>query len=216
MNRRPIRLLTAAITASAALLLTACGSGGDDKDSSDKIEGAGDGGSKASASAAPSNGSGKAGRPTIKLPSSFKMEFVGWTNSDPKLQAILDDGKEALRADHAAIIEGDPDASYVKFYNNPTSEASSKKWIKGFVDKDLTLTGEARISKPQVRINSTGSGILFYCMDESKGFTKNLKTKEVVGTPKDQSPRVQYQTRLDRTKDGVWKTSSSTTKRGGC
>jgi hypothetical protein len=211
---RPIRLVTAALTASAALLLTACGSGGGDKDSSDKIEGAG-GGDKASASAEPSE-KAKAGRPEIKLPSSFQMDFEGWTNSDPKLQAILDDGKEALRADHAAIIEGDPDASYVKFYNNPTSEASSRKWIKGFVDKDLTLTGKARVFKPQVRINSTGSGILFYCMDESKGFTKNLKTKEVAGTPKGESPRVQYQTRLDRTKDGVWKTSSSTTNRGGC
>lgn len=213
MNR-PTRLFTTALAASAAMLLTACGSGGSD-DSSDKIEGAGDGGAKASASAEPS-GKAKAGRPEIKLPSSFRMDFEGWTNSDPKLQAILDDGREALRADHAAIIEGDPNASYVKFYNNPTSEASSRKWIKGFVDKDLTLTGEARIFEPQVRINSTGSGILFYCMDESKGSTKNLKTKEVVGTPKDQSPRVQYQTRLDRTKDGVWKTSSSTTKRGGC
>lgn len=49
MNR-PIRLVTAALTVSAALLLAACGSGGGD--ASDKIEGAdSNGGGKASASA---------------------------------------------------------------------------------------------------------------------------------------------------------------------
>ena len=100
MNR-PARLVTAALTASATLLLTACGSGGDDS-ASDKIKGADQGGEKASASASASAAADGVKRPEIPLPSTFAMDFEGLTDSDPKLQAILDDGKEALRANHAA------------------------------------------------------------------------------------------------------------------
>ncbi|WP_328538465.1 hypothetical protein [Streptomyces sp. NBC_00344] len=144
------------------------------------------------------------------------MTFEGWTNSDAKLQAILNDGKEALRADHAAIIAGDPDADYVTFYNSPSSAAISRKWIKGFVDDDQTLVGRARVFDPKVSVNSTGSGVLFYCVDESQGSTKNRKTGELQGTPKGESPHVQYRTLLDRSKNGVWKTMSSTTAQGAC
>lgn len=128
MNRRPIRLLTAALTASAALLLTACGSGGGDDSSSDKIEGAEGGGSKASAGASEKP---KAGRPEVKLPGSFKADFAGWQNSDPKRQAILDDGKERLKAEYLAIIDSDPQSKAVSFYNSQQALTSSRAYIKG-------------------------------------------------------------------------------------
>ena len=72
MNR-PARLVTATLTASAALLLTACGSGGDDGSSSDDIKGADTGVSStpsASASAA-----SEVKRPTITLPQSLQVQL---------------------------------------------------------------------------------------------------------------------------------------------
>ncbi|MFD5023932.1 hypothetical protein [Streptomyces sp. NPDC058373] len=144
------------------------------------------------------------------------MNFEGWTNSDPKLQAILDDGREALRAEHAAIIDADPDAEAVAFYNSGAALESSREWIKGYVEADESLTGEARVFDPQVRINSSGLGVLFYCMDESKGATKNRKTGKVTGTPDDMSPMLQYRTTLERDGKGVWKTRSGETERGAC
>ncbi|WP_369261680.1 hypothetical protein [Streptomyces sp. R35] len=215
MNR-PARLVTAALTASAALLLTACGSGGGDDSSSDKIKGADQGGGKASASASASASSDGVKRPEISLPSTFTMNFEGWTNSDSKLQAILDDGKEELRANHAAIIEADADADYVTFYNEGVALETSRKWIKGYVKTDDSLIGTVRVFDSQVRLNSTGLGVLFYCVDEGKASTKNRKTGKEEGTPDGTSPYLQYRTTLEKSSRGVWQTRSVETERGAC
>jgi hypothetical protein len=212
---RPARLTTAVLTVSAALLLAACGSGGGDDSSSDKINGADVGDAETSAS--PSSASaGDAKRPKIPLPSTLTMNFEGWTNSNPKLQAILDDGKEALRADHAAVNEADPDADYVAFYNEGAALQSARTWIQGFVKTDDSLTGKVRVFDSQVRLNSQGLGVLFYCVDEGKAYTKNRKTNKVVGTPDNVSPFLQYRTTLQKTSQGVWKTRSVQTERGAC
>lgn len=212
MNR-PTRLVSTALATSAALLLTACGSGGGDDSPSDKIEGAGDGGSKASASTSEKP---KAGRPEVKLPSSFKADFAGWRDSDPKKQAILDDGKERLKAEYLAIIDSAPQSKAVSFYNSQQALTSSRAYIKGYVDNDHDLIGKARVFNPQVSISDTGGGVLFYCVDESKGYTLDRKTKEKTGTPDDVNPVLQYRTTLKKTSEGVWSTVSLQTVRGGC
>ncbi|MFE6159174.1 hypothetical protein ACFQ7F_09685 [Streptomyces sp. NPDC056486] len=213
MNR-PTRLMTAALVASAALLLTACGSGGSDDDSSDKIKGAGGEGSKASAS--PSAKPGEAKRPEVELPSSFQASFAGWRNSDPKKQAILDDGKERLKAEFLAIIDADPQSKGVRFYTSQQALTSTETYVKGYVDNNHNLVGKARVFNPQVSISDTGGGVLFYCVDESKGYTEDRKTKEKTGTPDDVNPVLQYRTTLKKTSEGVWNTVSLETVRGGC
>jgi len=211
---RPTRLATAVLTASAALLLTACGSGGGDDSSSDKIKGA-DTGAKSSPSASASEAS-DAKRPEITLPSTFTMTFEGWTNSDSKLQAIMDDGKEALRADHVAIIDADPNLSPMAFYNGGAALESVRTWVKGYAKTDDSLVGKVRVFDSQVRLNSQGLGVLFYCVDEGKAYTKDRKTNKLAGTPKGVSPYNQYRTTLEKTSQGVWKTRSVQTERGAC
>jgi hypothetical protein len=209
---RPARLVTAALTASAALLLTACGSGRSDDSSSDKIKGA-DTGANSSPSATASASDVK--RPEITLPKSFQVTFSGWTNSDPKLQAILDDGRQQLLGSYSAIIKADPESEAMTFYNTGTALTTGKKWISGFVEKDLTLVGKTRGYNPQVRISADGSGTFFYCVDESKASTKNGKTGEITNTPA-ATAQVLYQTKLRKNADGVWQTTSVTTTQGGC
>ncbi|MEV0323316.1 hypothetical protein ACIBKX_11970 [Streptomyces sp. NPDC050658] len=211
MNR-PIRLMAAALTASAALLLTACGSGGGD-DSSDKIEGAGGGGK---ASASPTTKPDGVKRPEIKLPSEFKAEFAGWRNSDPKLQAILDDGREELRAKYAAIIDANPESKAVSFYDSGASLTTARKWIKSFVSTDDSLIGGIKAYDAKVHVADNGAGILFYCVDERKASTKNRKTKKVTTTPDSPDSVLQYRTRLTKSAQGVWQTSSLETIPGGC
>lgn len=212
MNRR-IQPAAAALVASAALLLTACGSGGDDDSSSDKIKGA-DTGASSSSSASASATSGVK-RPEITLPRSFQVTFSGWTNSDPKLQAILDDGGQQLLASYEAIIDADPDSEALSFYNTGTALTTGKEWVNGFVKDDLTLVGEARAYNPQVRISPDGSGTLFYCVDEGKGSSKNRKTGEIAHTPADKA-KVLYRTKLSKHDDGVWQSTSVTSTQGGC
>lgn len=214
MNR-PIRLVTTALATSAALLLTACGSGGSDDDSPDKIKGAGDGDKKASASADATSQPDGSKRPEITLPKSFQIDFAGWKNSDPKLQAIMDDGKERLLASYAAIIKQDPQYDGFTFYNTSDALRTGTEWVKGFTDENLTLIGEGRVFQPQPRISPDGSGTLFYCVDEGKGSTKDTKTGKVTATPADDA-LVLYRTKLSKTKEGVWKTTMVQTERGAC
>ncbi|WPO71888.1 hypothetical protein [Streptomyces sp. KN37] len=212
MNR-PIRLVTAALTVSAALLLAACGSGGGD--ASDKIEGAdSNGGGKASASASAKPKGVE--RPEIKLPSQFTATFVNWTNSDPKLQRILDDGREELRAKYAAIIDGDPDSDAVAFYDTGASLTTAREWIKDFVETDDSLIGEIKAYNAKAHVTGNGAGVLFYCVDERKSSTKNRKSGKVTRTPDSPDSVLQYRARLTKSPRGVWQTASLETVPGGC
>ncbi|MFD4630277.1 hypothetical protein ACFVYR_20825 [Streptomyces sp. NPDC058284] len=213
MTRRFLSVAVA-ITASTALLLTGCSSGGGDDDAPDKIKGAG-ADTDSSASAGPSAKPGGAKRPDITLPKSFQVTFEGWTNSDPKLQAILDDGKERLRASYAAIINKDPQDDAFTFYSESDALRTGTEWVKGFTDKNLVLIGKGRVFQPQPRISPDGSGTLFYCVDEGKGSTKDTQTGKVTATPADDA-LVLYRTKLRKTKEGVWKTTMVQTERGAC
>ncbi|MDN0193606.1 hypothetical protein [Streptomyces sp. S.PNR 29] len=211
MARRALTTTAAAFAATAALLLTACG-GGDDS-SSDDIKGADSGSGSPSASASAASGTK---RPVIKLPDSFQAKFDSWTNSDPELQTALNDGKERLRASYAAIIAGDPQYSALAFYSGQSAMSTGAAWVKGY--KGLTIIGEVKVYDPRITYlgNSKKRATLFYCVDESKGYSKDLKTGETAGTPKGESPRVQYRTSLGKQADGVWKTMTVETQPGGC
>ncbi|WP_326721299.1 hypothetical protein OHT59_19515 [Streptomyces sp. NBC_00243] len=213
MARRTLTTATAAFAASAALLLTACG--GSDDSSSDDIKGADTGSSSPSASVSASAAS-DADRPDIKLPDSFQADFEGWTNSDPELQTALDDGKERLRASYAAIIDGDPEASYLAYYSGTSALSTGSAWVKGY--KGLTITGEVKAYDPEISYlgDAKSRATLFYCVDESKGFSKDLKTGETAGTPEGESPKVLYRTSLGKQANGVWKTLTVETEPGGC
>ncbi|MBO4260517.1 hypothetical protein [Streptomyces griseorubiginosus] len=211
MARRALTSTAAAFTLATTLLLTACGGG--DKSSSDDIKGADTGSSGPSASASAASG---AQRPVITLPASFKADFEGWTNSDPGLQTALNDGKERLRASYAAIIAGDPEYSALSFYSGTSAMSTGSAWVKGY--KGLTIVGAVKVYNPRIAYlgNEKKRATLIYCVDESKGYSKDLKTGKTSGTPKGESPLVQYQTGLGKQADGVWKTMSVETRPGAC
>ncbi|MFJ8715075.1 hypothetical protein ACIRD9_18110 [Streptomyces violaceus] len=214
MARRALTTTAAAFATAAALLLTACG-GGDDS-SSDDIKGA-DRSSSPSASASASSAAPDVKRPVIKLPSNFQVTFENWTSSDPVEQAVLNDGKEQLRAGYAAIIEQDPDSKARAFYDTEAGFSQSREWIKGYTDKNLTVFGKLPVFDPKVSIakNKTAAS-LSYCTDESKGYTKNRKTDEVKGNPAGTDPEVFYLISMAKNTQGVWQTVSARSERGGC
>ncbi|WP_328329994.1 MULTISPECIES: hypothetical protein [unclassified Streptomyces] len=206
--------IAAALAVSAALLLTACGGSSNDA-SKDKIKGADESTKNPSASASTSAAPGAA-RPEIKLPASFEMNFENWTNSDAEKQAVMNDGKERLRAVHAAIVNNDPSSGSLAFYSSSSALSTGQTYVKGYTSKNLTLIGKATITNPVVTFLSKKRATLFYCMDESKGYTKDRKTGETQGTPKSINPHELYMTSVAKTEAGVWKTMTVETKRGGC
>ncbi|MFE4701992.1 hypothetical protein ACFRIC_33485 [Streptomyces sp. NPDC056738] len=211
MKRRTLPVATA-FAATAALLLTACGGGGDSPKANDKIAGADQGSTRSTApSASPS---GNADRPDITLPSDVKDEFDGWKTGDATKDAILADAGRAQTAMNDAIIKGTSDTPGLAFYYKGKALTSSVKWVQKWLDVGITYTGTTRYYSPKVEIFDSKSAGVSYCADETKAYNKDRKTKKVDRTPAGNDAYVLYNTRLEKTAEGVWQTSDGTSVRG--
>ncbi|GAA3495677.1 lipoprotein [Streptomyces prasinosporus] len=213
MNRRPTLLAALALTATAALTLSACGSDDDSaaKDS-DKITGADTGGEKSASPTASAPAS--ADRPKIELPADLKLTFEDAETGDPAKDEVLADSAERMRAVDAAITGTDPKGEAIAYYNTGKALEAALNWVAQFKKAGATLTGEARYYDREVTLKSETSAVLTFCADESKGFGKDKKTNEVHKTPVTKNSYVLYNTRLDKNAEGVWQTSQIVSTRG--
>ncbi|MFD5629516.1 hypothetical protein [Streptomyces sp. NPDC127072] len=212
MNRRPRLLTTAAVGTTALLLLTACGGSDGDAKSNDKIAGV-DTDESASTSASASASAG-AGRPEVSLPSDVVDKFESWQTGDDAKDAVLADTAKRIDATNDAILRGDTGSAGLSFYYRDKALSSAVEWVQAYVDANLSFTGTTRYYAPQVTLSGAESATVVYCADESKGFNKNRKTNKVDRTPSDESPYVLYNTRLEKTGQGVWQTTNLISKRG--
>ncbi|WP_405916971.1 hypothetical protein [Streptomyces sp. NBC_00728] len=212
MNRRPRLLATATVGATAALLLTACGGGGDEPKGHDKIAGA-DTGSATSAAPGPS-ATQSTGRPKIELPSDLTLTFEGSKTGDAVKDAVLADSAERMRAVDAAITGTDLKGEALGYYNTGKALEAAVTWVQQFKDAGSTLTGEARYYDRTVTLESKTRASLTFCADESKGYSKDKKTNKINKTPVSKDSYVLYNTRLDKSSKGVWQTSQIISTRG--
>ncbi|MEU6275495.1 hypothetical protein ABZ871_24230 [Streptomyces populi] len=212
MNRPSRLLATVAVGASAVLLLAACGGGGDKPKANDKIAGA-DTGNKPSASPTAS-ATQSPGRPKIELPSDLTLVFEGSKTGDDTKDAVLADNAERMRAVDAAITGTDPKGEAIGYYNTGKALEAALTWVKQFKDAGSTLTGEARYYDRTVTLSGKSSATLTFCADESKGYAKDKKTKKINKTPVTKNSYVLYNTRLDKSSEGVWQTSQIISTRG--
>ncbi|MFF8781851.1 hypothetical protein ACF07W_31690 [Streptomyces sp. NPDC015140] len=213
MNRRPTFLTAAAFAATAALTLSACGGGDEDSGGNDKIAGADTG--QASTSASPSTGaSDSAGRPDLKVPKDMKSVFEGWKTGDTTKDAALADAQRALGSVDDAIARGDTKSKALSFYYQDNALVSEVKWVQAWLDANISWTGTIRYFDPQVTLRDEKTAVVVYCADDGKAYNKDRKTGKVDKTPASDSPYVLYNTRLEKSGDGVWVTSGLITKRG--
>ncbi|MFI6091794.1 hypothetical protein [Streptomyces sp. NPDC051218] len=211
MNR-PLRLATVALTASAALLLTACGSGGDEAKDNDKIAGADKGGEEKSASPSASDAEAVE-RPKVELPSDLTYAF-DWPKTGKKADdAILADGEQSIKAVDMAIAEQDPMHKAYRFYYEGEAAAQTQKFIKAYVEAKARTTGAYRYYNPVVSGDGK-SASLVYCEDQSKAYDKYLKKDKVNKTPATKNSYVLYATKLKRNEAGVWVITQINSTRG--
>ncbi|CAL9568975.1 hypothetical protein SUDANB15_04763 [Streptomyces sp. enrichment culture] len=213
MNRRPTLLAALALTATAALTLTACGSDDDSpsKDS-DKIAGADTRGEKPASPTA--SASTPAGRPKIEVPSDVTYKFEWKKTGDPDKDAVLNDAEQRIKAVDMAIAEQDPLHDAYLFYSEGTAAAGSQKYIQEFVDHKARTTGLTRYYNESVTIKDGGTAALLYCEDQSKAFNKFLETGKTDVTPVTKDSYVIYAGTLRKNKSGVWVTERLTSQRG--
>ncbi|MFF1701926.1 hypothetical protein [Streptomyces sp. NPDC058252] len=213
MIRRPRLLVTAAVGATAALLLTACGgSGNGGSKGNDKIAGA-DTGSETSASPSAS-ASAAAERPKIELPSDLSYTFDWPKTGDKDKDAVLADSEQFVKAVDMAIAEQDPLHKAYRFYSEGTAAAGSQEFIQEFVDYKDRITGAKRYYNAKVKINADGTAGFVYCEDQNKAYNKSLKTGKTEVTPNSKDNYVLYNSRLRVNKQGIWITEKLTSQRG--
>ncbi|MFF3380103.1 hypothetical protein ACFYXF_45005 [Streptomyces sp. NPDC002680] len=214
MKRRSLPV-AAALVASAALLLTACG--GDDGESkdNDKIAGA-DTGSETSASptASASASADSADRPKIELPADLTYTFEWPKTGDKDKDAVLSDSEQFIKAVDMAIAEQDPLNKAYQFYSEGEAAAGSQKFIQEFVDYKDRITGAKRYFDAKVNVNSDGTAGLVYCEDQNKAYNKSLKTGKTNVTAASKDNYVLYSSRLRVNENGIWITETLTSQRG--
>ncbi|MET8949182.1 hypothetical protein ABZX30_38185 [Streptomyces sp. NPDC004542] len=213
MTRRPRLISTAAAGAMAVLLLAGCGGGGDggSKDN-DKIAGADTGGS---ASASPSaSASTSVDRPRIDLPADVKLTFTPEKTGDAVKDAILRDNAELLRALDAAIVAQDPRLPALEYYTEGQGAVAAQQWVKSFKDAGWTITGTVRYFDRQVSVESKDKASLTYCGDESKGYSKVIKTNEIKDTKVTKDSYVAYGVQVQKNEKGVWELVKIASTRG--
>ncbi|MDQ0750463.1 hypothetical protein QF034_004694 [Streptomyces africanus] len=212
MKRRPLPI-AAALAATAALLLTACGSGDDSSKSNDKIAGADTGDTAASAS--PSAGASDPGdRPKITFPKGVENRFENWKTGDPTEDTVLSDVAQTVNAVDDAILRGDTNSATLAYYRQGKALVSAQKWVRSWLDEDLTWTGVTRYFNPNIKVADSDTAAVVYCADESTAYNKDRKTGKVDKSPSGESPYVTYSTQLKKNSKGVWQTTEVLSKRG--
>ncbi|MFI8203311.1 hypothetical protein [Streptomyces sp. NPDC085937] len=212
MNRRPTLLAALALTATAALTLSACGNDDSPAKDNDKIAGS-DTGEKKSALPTPSE-SASDGRPKITFPADAKNVFEGGETGDPTKDEVLADSAASIDAVDEAIFKGSTGTEALGFYHADKSLSSAITYVQRYIDANDTWTGETRYFDRKATLNGAKKAYVTYCSDESKSYIKNKKTGKVDKSPATSNSYVLYNAALTRNAQGVWQTTDIVSKRG--
>jgi hypothetical protein len=214
VNRRPRLFVTAAVGATAVLLLTACGGGDGKAEGNDKTAGA-DAGSRASVSpSAKASASTSVERPKTELPSDVTLTFTPETSGDAVQDAILKDNAETLRALDAAIVAQNPRLPALEYYTEGEGAVAAQRWVQSFKSAGWTVTGTVRYFDRHVSVRSKDAASLSYCADESKGFSKVIKTGRTVNTKATKNSYVAYGVQVEKNERGIWELVKIASTRG--
>ncbi|MEU6120659.1 hypothetical protein [Streptomyces sp. NPDC047123] len=185
MNRRTLHA-TAALAATAALLLTACGSGDDggSKDS-DKIAGADDGSAKPEKSENPS-GAPAADKPDgvdVSLPKSMNLVFDWNKPKDKNEAAAMSDAANFFRAIYRGVDKQTTKEAAVSAYSTGEGLHYAKTQIDGWIDGGWTADGTLRHYRATTRSAPNGNSVeVAFCADASKFYGKEIKTGKILKT----------------------------------
>jgi hypothetical protein len=208
VNRRPTLLAAATFTAAAVLSLTACGGSDGGSGDGDKIAGA-ETGDKKRESLSPSASDDGIERPEIKLPKDVKDVFEGGKTGDAKKDAVLADNARRISSLTEAATVDAKEHPALKFYSSGDALLSAANYAQDFHKKGKSFVGTSRYYDREVTFLKGGAAAVTYCMDATKTYPKDRKSgtvdKSIPASDQDYSF---YNTRLEKTEDGVWQTTS--------
>ncbi|WP_335981207.1 MULTISPECIES: hypothetical protein [Streptomycetaceae] len=206
-------LPTAAVTsalAAAAVLLAGCGGGsGGSKtiDSSDRTTTS----AAAPTQTATATPSDQAKGPSTALPKDLTMTFDWPSTGDATKDAVLDGGRQYLKAYNRAAAAHDLKDPAYQFYSRDDALTYARDQINQNIKDDLAPTGLDRYYSATVSDVQAGSATLSFCEDQSKSYSKEVKTGKVLVTTPSIDDYYQYNLLLFKdTSNGVWQASKIT------
>ena len=184
MKRRSLPV-AAALAATAALLLTACGSGDDKSSDNDKIAGADQGAETPKKSAEPS-GAPAEDKPDgvdVSLPKDMNLVF-DWEKPKAKNEAAaMDDAANYLRAIYRGVDKRTTKDAAVSAYATGEGLRYAQVQIGERLDGGWTATGTRRLYQATTRSTTNGNSVeVAFCSDASKFYGKEVKTGKVLKT----------------------------------
>ncbi|MEU9975904.1 hypothetical protein [Streptomyces sp. NPDC051014] len=182
MKRRTLPAV-AALAATAALLLTACGSGDDKAGDNDKIAGA-DRATKTPTASASASGAPAEDKPDgvdVSLPKDMNLVFDWAKPKNRNEAAAMNDAANFVRAIYHGVAEGKADVAAVAAYSTGGGLTYAKTQINSRVDDGWTATGTRRHYDATTRSAANGDSVeVDFCVDSSKFYGKKVKSGKVL------------------------------------
>ncbi|MFF6875363.1 hypothetical protein ACFY9S_08595 [Streptomyces sp. NPDC012474] len=182
MKRRPLPV-AAALVATAALLLTACGSGDDKSSDNDKIAGAGQDAETPKESTEPpaAPAEDKPDGVDVSLPKDMNLVFDWDKPKDKNEAAAMDDAANFVRAIYRGVYKRTSNDAAVTTYSTGDGLHYAKTQIDGRVDGGWTATGTRRHYEATTRSAPNGKSVeVAFCVDSSKFYGKEVKTDKIL------------------------------------
>ncbi|MFJ9540566.1 hypothetical protein ACIRPX_25280 [Streptomyces sp. NPDC101225] len=184
MKRRTLPAATA-LAATAALLLTACGSGDDKSSSNDKIAGAdqGSGTPKGSAQPSAAPAEDKPDGVDVSLPKDMNLVFDWKKPTDKNEAAALADAANFFRAIYRGIDERTTKDAAVTTYATGEGLNYANTQIDAWIKGGWTATGTLRHYDATTRSATNGTSVeVAFCADSGKFYGKEIKTNKLLKT----------------------------------
>ncbi|MFF7450621.1 MULTISPECIES: hypothetical protein [unclassified Streptomyces] len=184
MKRRSLPV-AAALIATAALLLTACGSGDDKASDNDKIAGSGQGSEspKASASASGAPAEDKPDGVDVSLPKDINLVFDWDKPQDKNEAAAMDDAANYIRAIYQGVDKGTTKSAAVATYATGDGLKYANTQIDAYIEGGWTVTGTRRHYDATTRSAANGKSVeVAFCSDSTKFYARETKTQKVLTT----------------------------------
>jgi len=201
----------AGLLVAAAISVTGCSS--DSNDTSDNIKGADSG---ESGSATPSaSASAEKNAPGFDFPSDIKVSVEKESTGDATKDAILRGVAYAAQARLEAFGKG---SGHTVNMNRYYAADPLTYWVQrvATVKKSgLTVTGDYRFFGFEVTDVANGkTAAVRYCEDQSKGYSKEIKTNKVLRTKPSDQDFIGYTLQAAKDSAGDWQVTQQSWKKG--
>ncbi|MFJ4283041.1 hypothetical protein [Streptomyces massasporeus] len=170
MKRRPLPAV-AALTVTAALLLTGCGSGDDKSSHNDTIANAGRAAesSKESADSSTAPAENEPDGVDVSLPSDMDLVFDWDKPKDKNEAAAMEDAANFVRAIYHGVYKRTSDVAAVTAYSTGDGLHYAETQIDIRVDDGWTATGTRRHYQATTQTAPNGKSVeVAFCVDSSK------------------------------------------------